>query len=186
MEIFVLYELEDIFFGWKAQTASRSSRNHLETSTQSAYKRKTMNSNQNVWLKKIKSCNESRSEKGERSCEERNLKVIVVIVHVTVSDCVTFRPRLHKRWIASAIHSVNDFSERERERALLGPIVPFSILQSRRFFWCKLSRVALEGEWARPIPEPLGTIRNEPVASLSFQDHVTKKRRALGTGMGET
>lgn len=47
MENFVPYELEDIFFGWKSQTAFRSSRNHLETSTQSAYKRKTMNSNQN-------------------------------------------------------------------------------------------------------------------------------------------
>lgn len=63
--------------------------------------------------------------------------------------------------------------QRERERALLGPVDPFSILQPRRFFWCKLSRMALEGEWARPIPEPLGTIFNEPVASLSFQDHVT-------------
>ena len=50
-------------------------------------------------LTQARSFNE-RSEKGERSGEERNLKVIVVIVHVEVSDCVTFRPRLLKRWIA--------------------------------------------------------------------------------------
>ena len=181
MENFVPYELEDIFFGWKSQTAFRSSRNHLETSTQSAYKRKTMNSNQNVWTK---SCNE-RSEKGERGYEERNLKLIVVIVHVTVS---LSGPGCTNVGFSSAIHWINDFSEREREReiALLGPVVPSSMLQSRRFFWCKLSRVALEGEWARPVPEPLGTICNEPEASLSFQDHVTRKRRAVGTRMGKT
>ena len=75
---------------------------------------------------------------------------------------------------------------RERERALPGPVDPFSILQLRRFFWYKLSRVALKGEWARPIPEPLGTICNEPMASLSFQYHVSRKRWALGTRMGET
>ena len=50
-------------------------------------------------LTQARSFNE-RSEKGERSGEERNLKVIVVIVHVEVFDCVTFRPRLLKRWIA--------------------------------------------------------------------------------------
>ena len=160
MENFVPYELEDIFFGWKSQTAFRSSRNHLETSTQSAYKRKTMNSNQNVWTK---SCNE-RSEKGERGYEERNLKLIVVIVHVTVS---LSGPGCTNVGFSSAIHWINDFSEREREIALLGPVVPSSMLQSRRFFWCKLSRVALEGEWARPVPEPLGTICNEPEANTA-------------------
>ena len=32
-------------------------------------------------------------------------------------------------------------------------------------------------------PEPLGSIRNRPVANPSFPYHVTKKRRALGTRM---
>ena len=34
-------------------------------------------------------------------------------------------------------------------------------------------------------PEPLSLICNEPVASPSFQDHLTKKRRALRTWRGE-
>ena len=76
----------------------------------------------------------------------------------------------------SAIHWINDFSERERERErdsitrasrpILDPTAP-------SFLLVQIKPRALEGEWARPIPEPLGSICNEPVARLSFQDHLT-------------
>ena len=178
MENFVPYELEDIFFGWKSQTAFRSSRNHLETSTQSAYKRKTMNSNQNVWTK---SCNE-RSEKGERGYEERNLKLIVVIVHVTVS---LSGPGCTNVGFSSPIHWINDFSERERDSITraCSPILDATVPS---FLLVQIKPSGSGRRMARPIPEPLGTICNEPEASLSFQDYVTRKRRAVGTRMGKT
>ena len=72
----------------------------------------------------------------------------------------------------SAIHWINDFSEREREsitrasRPILDPTAP-------SFLLVQIKLRALEGEWARPIPEPLGSICNEPVARLSFQHHLT-------------
>ena len=121
------------FFGWKVWKAPtefrRSSRNHLETSTQSDYKRKnnefeSKRLSQELEWKKWK---RSKGFWGEKS--KGNSPVIVYVTESTVSLSAPVAQTFD-----SAIHWINDFSEREREsitracRPILDPTAPSFLL----------------------------------------------------------